>query len=119
MSKQKKKWIVDWEEKGPIGSSIHIEHIDDFDARGKHRVYGRGDQFGRRFTLNMDVWRSTSGRLLVRFWSRNYHVDWYSYEIFGITDEKKHGNGTTIEFGEHWVPESLREAYDSWVLSEL
>ena len=78
----KKQSLGYWDSEGPIDSSIRVEEIDPFDARGKRRVYGRGDIFDR-LTLNIDVWRSRNGRLFVRFWSRSAEVDWRSYEIFG------------------------------------
>lgn len=104
--------------KGPTDSSIHLEFIDHFDARGKRRVYGRGDYFGR-MGLHMDVWQSRDGRLFVRFWSRSRKVDWYSYEIIGLPDSKQRCLEEATEFSEHWIPECLREEYDNWVLSEL
>lgn len=113
-----KQRVAYWDSEGPIGSSIRIEGIDHFDARGKRRMYGRGDQFGR-LVLNMDVWLSRDGRLFVRFWSRNEDVDWYSYEIVGLVDIESHYDTSPPEFGEHWIPECLREEYDNWVASEI
>lgn len=117
MSKQRKKRVVYWEGKGPTGPSIQIELTDQFDARGKHRVYGRGDRIGR-LVLNMDVWQARNGRLFVRFWSRNDEVDSYSYEVVGLSDTNR-PNNPVGEFGEHWIPECLRDEYDNWVLSEM
>lgn len=73
MSKRRKR-IVYWEGKGPSGRSIWIEQIENFDARGKHLVFGRGDHFAA-LTLNMDIWQDRNGRLVARFWSRNSNVD--------------------------------------------
>jgi len=57
----KKQSLAYWDTEGPIGSSIRVEDIDRFDARGKRRVYGRGDIFDR-LTLNMDAGRLLSTR---------------------------------------------------------
>ena len=116
MVKREKQRFVHWDSKGPISSSIRVEVIDHFDARGKRRVYGRSDQFGR-LVLYMDVWRSRDGRLFVRFWSRNQEVDWCSYEIVGLLDSESHGDTSPSGFCENWIPECLREEYDSWVIS--
>ena len=117
MPKQRKERNVYWENKGPSGPSIKVELIDDFDARGKHRVYGRGDHFVR-LILNMDIWQDRNGRLFARFWSRNDEVDWHSYEIVGLSDNV--GLNLPIgELDEQWVPECLRDEYDSWVVSEM
>ena len=113
-----KQRVVCWDSEGPIGSCIRIEGIDHFDARGKRRVYGRGDHFGR-LVLNMDVWQSLYRRLFVRFWSRNEEVDWYSYEIVGLIDIESHDDTPLSGSGEHWIPECLREEYDNWVVSEI
>jgi hypothetical protein len=117
MPKQRKERNVYWENKGPSGLSIKIELTDDFDARGKHRVYGRGDLFGR-LVLNMDIWRDRNGRLFARFLSRSSEVDWYSYEIFGLPEDIQLTQpGEALN--EKWAPECLRDEYDSWVVSEM
>jgi hypothetical protein len=118
MSKPRKKRVIDWEDEGLISPSIRLNHIGHFAARGKRRVYGRGDRFGK-LTLNMDVWRAKDGRLFARFWSRNDEVDWYSYEIVGLSFLNRRKKTAVTEFGEHWVPECLRQEYDDWVLSEM
>lgn len=87
-----------------------VEAIADFSARGMHRVYGRGDQFRNR-TLNLDLWKTKDGRLLARFWSRSLEVDPESWEVMGFA-------GTDFPTGdERWVPQLLRQCYDSWVIS--
>ena len=78
---QKQSW-GNWESEAPIGSSIILEGIGHFDARGKRRVFGRGDIYPR-LTLNMDVWRSSNGRLFVRFWTRAQDYDWCSDSQLG------------------------------------
>ena len=87
-----------------------LEVINDFDARGMHRVYGRGDRFGR-FTLNMDIWQARSGLLFVRFWSRSDDVDWESYQILGFPGARLRRHEMCGE-NEHWVPECLRREYE-------
>jgi hypothetical protein len=118
MSKPQKKRVVHWEDEVPSSPSIRVDNIDHFDARGKRWVYGRGDHFGK-LTVNMDVWLAKDGRLFARFWSRNDEVDWYSYEIVGLSFPKRGKNRAVEEFGEHWVPDCLRQEYDNWVLSEV
>ena len=110
-----KRSLAYWDTEAPIGPSIRVEEIDHFDARGKRRVYGRGDIFDR-LALNMDIWRSRNGRLFVRFWSRSKEVDWRSYEIVGLLDIESHEDTPTSGFSEEWIPECLREEYNDWVL---
>ena len=117
MSKRKKFRVVYWEHRAATGPSIRLEFIAHFDARGKQRVYGRGDHFGK-LTVNMDVWRAKDGRLFARFWSRNDEVDWWSLEIVGLSFTKRAHNIAAAEFGEHWVPQCLRDEYEKWVISE-
>lgn len=114
----KKQSLAYWDTEAPIGPSIRVEEIDHFDARGKRRVYGRGDQFAR-LALNMDIWRSRNGRLVVRFWSRSKEFDWLSYEIVGLLDFESHDDTPTSGFSEDWIPECLRVEYDNWVLDWL
>lgn len=115
MSKQEKERVVYWEREAETNSSARFEVIAHFDARSKHRVYGRSDHFGK-LTLNMDVWRAKDGRLLVRFWSRNDEIDWCSYEIINLSVANRPHDKATAEFGEHWIPECLREEYENWVV---
>lgn len=109
MVSKRKDCIVFWDHDGPDVESIQVIPIAIFDARGKRRVYGRGDHFGR-LIFNMDIWQSTDGHLFVRFWSNSSEVDWISYEIIGHTN--KHCE-------ECWVPEKIRNAYEDWILSEI
>ena len=111
MGNQLKQFRGNWESEVPTGSSISLEEIDHFDARGKRRVYGRGDMYSR-LTLNVDVWRSGSGQLFVRFWTGAQDYDWCSYEILGLSDSE---SLTTRDFNDDWIPKCLREAYDDWV----
>ena len=100
--------IVHWEQRIQSDSKITVEAIDDFNARGMHRVYGRGDQF-KKWRLNLDVWRNREGKLFARFWSRSNEVDRESWEVTCLA-------GTDFPFGnERWVPQCLRDRYDSWV----
>lgn len=64
---------------------IKVNYIEDFDARGMRLVFGRGDHYGGGRTFHMDVWRTRSGRLLARFWSRASEVDGMSLEIVGFS----------------------------------
>jgi len=60
--------IADWEAPAPKVRGVTWDYVEDFDARGMRRVYGRGDHFGRNPVFHMDVWLAKNGRLLVRFW---------------------------------------------------
>lgn len=57
-----------WEQNIQHDARIKLAVIDDFNARGMKRVYGRGDQF-KNWTLNLDLWKNREGRLFARFWS--------------------------------------------------
>lgn len=117
MSKQEKERVVYWEREAETNPSARFEVIAHFDARGKHRVYGRSDHFGK-LALKMDVWQTKDGRLLVRVWSCNDEIDWCSYEIVGLSiDNLSHDQAAG--FGEHWIPECLREEYEDWVVSGI
>jgi len=116
MGKRQKQWVIQWDSEALISSSIRIEGIDNFDARGKRRVYSRGDHFVRS-SFHMDVWQSRDRRLLVRFWSSNQEADGYSYEIVGLLDSKISDDKPNGYFSEHWIPECLRQEYDTWVIS--
>ena len=118
MGKRRKQWVVQWDSAALISSSIRIEGIDHFDARGKLRVYGRGDHFGRS-TFKMDVWQSRDRRLFVRFWSPYQEVDWGSYELVGLIDSEIPDRSPTSYFTDQWIPECLRQEYDTWVISEM
>lgn len=118
MSKQEQEQVVYWEREAETNPSARIVGIAHFDARGKHRVYGRSDHFGK-LALNMDVWRAKDERLLVRFWSCNDEIDWCSYEIINLSVANRPHYQAAAEFGENWVPECLREEYKDWVLSGI
>lgn len=91
--------------------------IDYFDARGMKRVYGRGDCLGRHHYFNMDIWATSSGRLLMRFWSRSSDIVGRSFEIFGINVAKSIILPQFKMF-EDWLPYIVREAYDTWIEDE-
>jgi len=51
-------------------------------------------------------------------WSRCQEADDCSYEVIGFSV------GSALrcspeDYGEHWVPESLRDEYENWVTSEV
>jgi hypothetical protein len=106
-----------WATKGPARQSISLSFVGHFDARGMRAIYGRGDYFGRR-CLRMDVWRSTTGRILARFWSRSSEVDSESHEVRGLEISTR-SLCPALADNEHLVPECLRDAYDKWVVSEM
>jgi len=109
--------VTIWETKGPARRSISVSFVDHFDARGMRPVYGRGDHFGRR-ALQMDVWRTATGRIVARFWSRSSEVDGESYEVSGY-EIPAESLRSTLGDNEHLIPECLRDAYDNWVVSEM
>jgi hypothetical protein len=78
------------------------------------RVYGRGDHLNRVF--KMDIWKDRNGRFLVRFWSRNVGVNDESWQIIGVPDAEQI---TGPPFGDEWVPNCLREQYDTWLTTNL
>lgn len=102
---------VHWEHNIQHDPQITVEGIDHFNARGMHRVYGRGDRFNH-WTLNLDLWKNRDGRLLARFWSRSQEVDPESWEVIGQPDVGLPGD-------EQWVPQCLRQRYESWVISNV
>ena len=109
--------VTIWETKGPARRPISLSFVDHFDARGMRPVYGRGDHFGRR-ALHMDVWRSATGRILARFWSRSSDVDGESHEVSGLEIPAESLRAPLAE-NEHLIPECLRDAYENWVVSEM
>lgn len=108
-----------WDTSGASGRGIHVRYIEHFDARGMRRVYGRGDWFGPGRKFNMDVWLSTDGRLLARFWTRRDEVDWLSLEVIWSTHPQLPSGGNQLPMSEDWVPQPLREEYNSWIISEF
>ena len=111
-------WTTAWERDGPKGGRIKLDYIGHFDARGMRLVYGRGDHFGRRSSFHMDVWFTRNGRLLARFWSHSNEVDWCSFEVIGFRHEPP-GKKKANDLNEDWVPQCLRDEYDSWIISEI
>ena len=94
-----------------------VDFIDNFDARGMRRVYGRGDHWLGGRSMNIDVWLTKNGRLVARFWSRSSDVDGMSLEVTGFSPDILLPN--KLEgLDERWVPQCLRDEYDRWVISE-
>ncbi len=111
--------VVPWNTDPPRNVRVEIEYIDWFSARGMKRVYGRGDHFHGRASLNMDIWRNRHGQLFVRFWSRGEEVDDYSLTIHGINTESLPDGPSEDGFTDEWLPKTFREEYESWIISEL
>ena len=99
-------------------ANVAVEEIDHFVARGMRRVFGRGDQFGRYRTFNMDIWRDRSGRLLMRCWSQNKDVDWRSFEIKGIELSRIPDFDSSHGCQDAWLPRTVRDAYEEWIREE-
>jgi hypothetical protein len=96
---------------------IKVNCIEDFDARGMRRVFGRVDHYGRDCTFNMHVWLTRSGRLLARFWSRSSEVDGMSLEVVGFSPSlPPREKGAPLDA--RWVPQLLRDEYDYWIEHE-
>lgn len=103
----------------PPAADADVREIEHFDARGMHRVYGRGDHLGRHHTFNMDIWKTRKGRLLMRCWSRCDEIDWRSFEIKGVDQGMIPKDAKTTGFPDSWVPESARNAYEDWIEEEF
>ena len=106
-----------WHSEGPNSPEVYIEEIDHFDARGKVRVYGRGDHFVEN-DFNMDIWRGRDRMMLVRFWSKycdSRYDDIYgrSFKIVGMLDTDITGN----KMMGNWIPYCLRVQYDDWIFN--
>lgn len=110
--------MIAWDSEIPPATPISIKHVAWFDARGKRRVYGRGDHFGNKMTFNMDIWRDRGGRLLARFWSRNAEVDGRSIEVIGIPADAIPDHPQETAFSDIWIPEALRQEYEDWIKEE-
>jgi hypothetical protein len=108
--------LIAWDSKGPTGKAIRINMIDDFDARGLHRLYARTDTFPKMHSFNMTIWKDRKDRLLARFWSHGIYSEWESYEIIGIKTELILRYQEKDRYTDKWVPECLRDAYDDWVI---
>jgi len=102
-----------------IDMDARVEEIEHFDARGMCSVYGRGDNFGRHHSFNMDIWKARDGRLLMRCWSRCEDIDWRSFEIKGLDMVEIPARDKKTGFGESWVPKAVRKAYDQWIQEEF
>ena len=108
-----------WDSEGPNSPEVYIEEIDHFDARGKVRVYGRGDHFVEK-DFNMDIWRGRDRMMLVRFWSKycdSKYDDIYgrSFKIVGMLDT----DITSNKMMGNWIPYCLRVQYDDWIFEWL
>lgn len=113
-----KRSLTHWECKPPA-QDAQTEEIDHFDARGMCRVYGRGDHFGSvRCSFNMDIWKTSDGRLLMRCWSRREEIGWRSFEIKGVDLASIPKREENKGFPESWVPKSVRNAYNDWIEEE-
>ena len=107
-----------WESDIPDTNAVVLE-IEHFDARGMCRVYGRGDNFGRHRSFNMDIWKTCDGRLLMRCWSRCEDIDWRSFEIKGADLAEISERPKCKGFLESWVPGPVRQAYEQWINEEF
>jgi hypothetical protein len=99
----------------PVSSrAVWCKDIAPFNARGRRKLYCRGDVFGRK-ALNMDVWLGGEQRLLARFWSNDSDVGSRSLEITGWILPPRDESFDA----EAYIPIRLREAYQSWVEGAL
>ena len=106
-----------WDSEAPAMDAI-MKEIEHFDARGMLRVYGRGDNFGRYRSFNMDIWKTCDGRLLMRCWSRCEDIDWRSFAIKGVNLVEIPERAKETGFRESWVPKAARKAYNQWIQEE-
>jgi hypothetical protein len=108
-----------WESAPPKTKNINIEYIQHFDARGMRRVYGRCDQLGPHHTFNMNIWLTSSGRLLMRLWSHCQDIDERSFEIKGLdaSEITKPIRGSVLE--DTWVPDIVRNTFNKWIDEEF
>jgi len=103
----------------PPSNNAEVTEIDDFNARGMRRVYGRGDHFGRHHTFHLDIWMHRSGRLMMRCWSRCSEIDDRSFEIKGIPSSEIPHRNEIERFQDSWLPEVVRKAYEQWISEEF
>jgi hypothetical protein len=99
-----------------------VKRVRNFDARGMVYVYGQGDHFGDHMSFHIDTWRTRSGRLLVRFWSRRAVLKRMSYEILGLPVSRQPTADlpeTGRDFDSSWIPRALRKKYHEWIIGEL
>ena len=115
-STNRSELMLYWEKPGLRGP-YDIEFISEFDARGMQPVYCRSEYFGR-YSLHMNVWRTCDERLVARLWSRCREAEGCSIEVVGFTRPRTPSNSIN-SCGEHWIPECLREEYESWIISEV
>jgi hypothetical protein len=110
--------IAHWDSRPP-SHSARVRAIHRFDARGMHRVYGRGDRFGSRASFIMDIWTSTAGRLLMRFWSHCADIEERSFEIEGVPAISIPPRRVQLRSCDAWIPKTVRAAYDQWIKEGL
>ncbi|MDH4099092.1 MAG: hypothetical protein OEV28_00780 [Nitrospirota bacterium] len=108
--------LVYWASKAPR-TRVSVEIVDHFDARGMKCIYGRGDHFQRSY--HMDIWKTSKGRVLMRFWSRNIDVEWCSYEVKGLDLRKIPDLPGPGSYADWWIPKSVRAEYDAWILYDF
>ena len=91
---------------------ITAKLIPHFDARGMQRLYGETERRAfRHEAFSVDIWRTRSGRIFARFWSRGSEVDWESYEVIGMNL-----SAPIPAMDERWFPRVLRKQYDDWMI---
>ncbi len=116
--KQRKAAVTAWSTPGRRERSCVLANIEPFVARGMKPVYGRGDHFSGHAAFHMGVWRTASGRILARFWSRSGDVEWLSYEIVGLSIPGGRIAALPAD-NEYLIPQCLRDAYDDWIISGI
>jgi hypothetical protein len=100
---------------------MRLKEIDAFSARGMTEVYGC-DQWmpktdgtaGFEYILRMRVWRTPQGQLFARFWPSKRDGEKVSWQIIGTFRPPL----PPLQ-SDKWVPQCLREAYETWVIDEL
>ena len=108
-----------WDDDGPDVKGISIEPCDWFNARGMKRIYARADSFTitriiykpYSLTFNLDLWRSKSGGMFARFWSRCH--------CWEIDDECREIRGWDLPecagiLSDDLVPLQIRLEYNEW-----
>jgi len=106
-----------WDSRPPA-KDAEVEEIEYFDARGCTSMWP-GDHFGRHRYFHMDIWKTSDGRLLMRFWSRCQDIDGRSFEILGLDSRKIPEREKDSDFQESWVPRAVRRAYNLWIGQEF
>ena len=105
-----------WNRDSSRGRQIRVKFIDEFDARGMKRVYGRCDRWGRGRIFNLDIWITREGRLLARFWAASGDAERESFEITGVSRQRL---AELIEDEDSWISNRLRKEYENWTISNL